>query len=39
MKLVTKQPQNLCIISVIYCFVYVPHFLKVHGAYFPVERL
>ena len=29
MKSVAKQPQNLCIISVIYCFVYIPHFLKV----------
>ena len=29
MKSVAKQPQNLCIISVIYWFMYVPHFLKV----------
>ena len=39
MKSVAKQPTNLCIISVIYYFVYVPHFLKVHGACFPVEHL
>ena len=39
-KTVTKQPQNLCIISVIYCFVCVPHFLMVYRvAYFPVEHL
>ena len=29
MKSVAKQPQNLCIISVIYGFVHVPQFLKV----------
>ena len=39
MKSVAKQPENLCIINVIYWFVYVRTSFPQGGAYFPVEHL
>ena len=39
MNIVAKQPQNLCIISIIYCFVYVHTSFPQGGAYFPVGHL